>query len=75
MDHESVKKAVAEAMQEQMKDFYIDRETHYQDHEFIKDLREWSKGFKTAFWGKIASAIAYALITCIVGWYFLTGQR
>lgn len=41
-----VKKAVTEAMQDQMKEFYIERERHYLDHGFVTDIREGAEWLK-----------------------------
>jgi len=41
MDESTVKAAVKEAFKEEMSAFYVEREQHYQDHQFIKELREW----------------------------------
>ena len=75
MEQKEVVEAVRKAMREEMKDFYIDRETHYKDHEFILGLREWTKDFKSAFWTKIANAMAYAVITVIIAIFALKYYR
>ena len=75
MEQKEIVEAVREAMREEMKDFYIDRETHYKDHEFILGLREWTKNFKSAFWAKIANGFAYAVITVIIAIFALKYYR
>lgn len=40
MTQEEIKKAVKEALQESVAQFYADREQHYQDHQFVRDLRD-----------------------------------
>lgn len=40
MTREDMKGIVAEAIAEQMDAFFIERETHYKDHQFVTDLRE-----------------------------------
>lgn len=38
-DKEAIKEAMRDVMREEMKAFYIDREEHYQHHQFIKGLK------------------------------------
>lgn len=38
-DYDAIKQAVKDAMKEEMKAFYIDREEHYQHHQFIKGIK------------------------------------
>lgn len=40
MDKELIKQAVSEAIEEKLGKFFIEREQHYQDHLFVKDVRE-----------------------------------
>lgn len=37
---DEIKAAVSEAIEAKLGDFFIERETHYQDHMFIKSLRD-----------------------------------
>lgn len=39
MTEEQLKKAVSEAMEEKLGSFFIERERHYLDHEFITEAR------------------------------------
>lgn len=39
MTKEEVKQAVSEAMEEKLGGFFVEREQHYQDHEFICAVR------------------------------------
>lgn len=38
---DEIKEALREVMQEELKQFYVDRETHYLHHKFLKDWMEW----------------------------------
>jgi hypothetical protein len=64
--------AVSEAVRGEMKDFYVDREKHYQHHEFIDSLMEWRKNCKKTAWntfiGAIATAIFILLLYGFVAW-------
>lgn len=55
-DYDMVKRAVEEAMKEQMKDFYIDRERHYKHHEFLQDWMNWAQDTKSTC-GKVLTTI------------------
>jgi len=74
-NYEDIKKAVAEAMQEQMKDFYIDREKHYQHHEFIDDLIKWSNGWKSTCMKAIANLIILGAISLIIMGFIAWGGK
>lgn len=37
---EEIKAAVKEGLQESVAQFYVERERHYHDHQFISELRE-----------------------------------
>jgi hypothetical protein len=47
MEKELIKQAVKEAFKEELQQFYIDRETHYQHHQFIADWIESVKQCKS----------------------------
>jgi hypothetical protein len=63
VDHDSIKAAVTEAIQEQMRDFYVDREKHYQHHEFLESLIRWRDSCKST----CMKAVANMLIASILG--------
>lgn len=67
MTHEDIKLAVTEAMQDQMKDFYIERETHYQDHQFIAELRKFTEACKIGFVGSVVSWLVKILFYLVLG--------
>lgn len=74
-EYELVKNAVSEAIKAEMKDFYVDREKHYQHHEFIDDLMKWSICWKSTFGKAIANAIAVAIIGLIVWGFVAWGNK
>lgn len=59
MEREAIKEAVKEALGEELKSFYIDRETHYLQHEWLKGVMKYCEQCK--------SVILKATITIIVG--------
>lgn len=58
-DYDLIRRAVEDAMKEQMKNFYIEREKHYKHHEFIDEWMEWTKETK--------STCIKALMTIVIG--------
>lgn len=59
MEREAIKEAVKEALGEELKSFYIDRETHYKQHQWLKDVMVYCEQCK--------SVMLKTLITIIVG--------
>ena len=71
-DLDTIKQAVREAMQEEMKDFFIDREEHYQHHQFIKGLKTGIEGCQSLV-GRITlitiiGGVATVLVLGFVSW-------
>lgn len=71
---EIIKAAVVEALQEEIKPFYIERETHYQDHLFIKEAREWLDNIKSTMWKTIAKAVVAGLIGLLILGFIFWGK-
>ncbi len=59
MEREAIKEAVKEALGEELKSFYVDRETHYNHHEFLKGWIEWTQQCK--------SVAVRTLVTLFIG--------
>lgn len=70
-----VKKATKEALNEEVKSFYVDRETHYQDHQYLKELREWTESIKSTARRTIVKAIVTAIIGLIVLGFAVWGKK
>ena len=71
-DLDTIKSAVKEAMKEEMQAFYIDREEHYQHHQFIKGLKTGIEGCQSLV-GRITlitiiGGVATVLVLGIVAW-------
>ncbi|MEP9411525.1 MAG: hypothetical protein HRF42_08980 [Candidatus Brocadia sp.] len=62
MDIDQLKAVIKEALDERIKEFYIDRETHYQDHQFIKELRDWTESIKSTTIKTVVGLFVAALI-------------
>ena len=71
-DLDTIKSAIKEAMKEEMQAFYIDREEHYQHHQFIKGLKTGIEGCQSLV-GRITlitiiGGVATVLVLGIVAW-------
>ena len=75
MELDQIKAAVKEVMDDRMKEFYIDRETHYQDHQFLKGLREWTDGIKSTTWRTVIGLFVTALIGFLVLGFIMWGKK
>lgn len=72
MDQELIKSAMREVMREEMEAFYIDREEHYQHHQFIKGLKTGVEGCQSII-GKVTlvafiGGIITVMLIGVVGW-------
>ena len=65
MEREAIKEAVKEALGEELKSFYVDRETHYKHHEFIEEWIGWTKQCKSVVLKTLMSGFLMALLGLI----------
>jgi hypothetical protein len=82
IDKESMKLAIKEVFDEEIKPFYIDREQHFKDHEktqsidykdiaFITEARKFVEALKDTFWKTFVRTIFVFLFTACTGGFFL----
>lgn len=63
-----VKEAVKEEMDREIKPFYVDREQHYKDHQFLQGLQEYVDGIaSTALKTVVKSVISGLIILLLLG--------
>ena len=74
MTPEDVEAAVGRAIDAKLGQFYIDRETHYHDHQFISELRKWAEECKGTFLRIVVKFVAYGLIGLLVLGLILWGK-
>lgn len=74
-DYDLLKKAVSEAMQEEMKPFYVERETHYQHHEFISKLIRWSENCQSSCLKFMANVILAGIVGLIALGFIAWGGK
>jgi len=71
MDKELIKSAVKEAFKEELQQFYIDRETHYQHHQFLAEWIDWTKQCKSILLKTVLTFFAAAALGLMaLGFYF-----
>jgi hypothetical protein len=66
MELEAVKVAVKEALQEELKEFYIDRETHYRQHKFIEEMISYTEQCKGVVLKTVMTTIVGGAITLMI---------
>ena len=67
MEREAIKEAVKEALREELKSFYIDRETHYKQHEWLGEIMKYTETCKSI----ILKAVLSILVAGALGLMFL----
>jgi len=72
---DELKAAIKEVLSDEIKPFYVDRETHYNHHRFINELIEWSGKIKGTICGTLAKAITTGIIALIVLGFIMWGQK
>ena len=74
MDKEAIKEAVREAFKEELKAFYIDRETHYKQHEWLGEMIQYCDQCKSVVWKTVVTIFVGGAIACMVaGFIFKSG--
>jgi len=67
LSRDEIKAAVKEALSEEIAPLYVDRETHYEDHKFIKGLRELLQDTKGTIWGAFLRIMVYGVLVLLLG--------
>ena len=66
MGKEMIKAAVREVIEEKKSEFFIDREAHYEHHQFIAGWMEWSDKIKSTTIKTIVHATVYSILALLV---------
>ena len=74
IERELIKEAVAEAIDEKLGSFYIDRETHFQHHRFLEDMIGWMDETKGVVLRTVVRIIVYGLLGLLVLGFVLWGR-
>ncbi len=75
MTPEDVEAAVGRAIDAKLGQFYIDRETHFKDHEFIQGMRKWTEEAKGVVLRSVLKFLtAITILACVAG-FILWGRE
>ena len=73
-DIEELKKVLKEAIHAELSIYKVDKEQHYQDHLFLRDLREWYDDIRSSFWKSIVGAIVMAFLGLLLLGFIFWGK-
>lgn len=71
---EEIKKAIREAVTAELSIYKVDKEQHYKDHLFLRDLREWYDNIRSSFWKSIVGALVMAFLVLLLFGFVLWGK-
>ncbi len=71
---EELKKVVKEAIHEELSIYKVDKEQHYRDHLFLRDLREWYDDIRSSFWKSVVGAFVMALLALLLLGFVFWGK-
>jgi len=75
VDEETIKRIIKTAMEESLDKYYVDRETHYQHHVWLKQLIDWSNNIKSSFWGTLVKSFVCGLMALLVLGFIAFGYK
>lgn len=73
-DFEELKKVVKESIHAELSLYKVDKEQHYQDHLFLRDLRAWYDDIKSSFWKSIVGALVMAFLGLLLLGFIFWGK-
>lgn len=73
-DIEELKKVVREAIHAELGTYKVDKEQHYKDHLFLRDLREWYDDIRSSFWKSIVGALVMAFLGLLLLGFIFWGK-
>lgn len=65
MTKEELRIAVGEAIEDKLKDFWVDREQHYAHHKFIDKWMKWSDEAEKTVWATIVKTVVLFVLGLI----------
>lgn len=73
---EEIISAVKDTLNEEVKAFYVDREKHWDDHQFLGGFRKWIDDTKSMAWKTVIGAVVMGIIGLLVlGFAFWGGKQ
>ncbi|MDP2690163.1 MAG: hypothetical protein Q8P48_08640 [Deltaproteobacteria bacterium] len=73
-DIEELKKVIKEAIHEELGTYKVDKEQHYQDHLFLRDLQEWYDDIRSSFWKSVVGAFVMAFLGLLLLGFIFWGK-
>jgi hypothetical protein len=70
-----IKDVICEAMHEEMASFWIERERHYNEHQFIKSWMDWTNKCKSNVLKAIISCLIYAALIGMAFGFIFWGRK
>ncbi len=62
------------AIDSKVADFYVDRETHYQHHQFMGSFIAWVNKTRNTAWKSFVSVVVFAVLTLLVFGFIFWGK-
>ena len=75
MNHAEIKKAVSEAIEEKMVEYWIDRQKHYGHHQFIESLVLWSDRISSTIVQTVVKTVIVAILALFIIGFAIWGRK
>ncbi|HBH13821.1 MAG TPA: hypothetical protein DDX29_12045 [Clostridiales bacterium] len=70
-----IKEIVCEAIKEEMESFFVERERHYNEHQFVKSWMDWADKCKSNIFKALISCLIYAALGAMVLGFVFWGKK
>ena len=67
----TIERAVHDAIKTELGSYKVDKEQHYQDHIWLKELREWYGDIRRSFWKSLVGLLVTGLIVLMLFGFIL----
>lgn len=71
---ELITRTVKSAIEKELGTYKVLKEQHYQDHLFLRDLREWYDDIRSSFWKSIVGALVMAFLGLLLLGFIFWGK-
>jgi hypothetical protein len=68
---DGVTAGVKAALEAELKPFYVDRETHFKQHEFIAEMMKYAETCKSVVLGTVVRVIVYGVLGLLAIGFFI----
>lgn len=72
---EAIAKIIKDAVHDELGEYKVPKEQHYQDHLWLKGLRDFSDKTTSTFWRTIIMTITGGIVTLIVYGFIFFGKK